>query len=175
MSNIIQSNPGIIDLREDNSMWSAPVNYEIPGYKGNENPAAQARAEYENDLYINALHNDQESLDVETGQPLTPIREGGAQAANPESVPAQGEMHAYAHNNGTAIDPADAEAVLSSAYETVSGAYSSHEQQPKQPEAATFNPEYATAASGRAIAFGSSLEGMRGRALVDWGAGESES
>jgi hypothetical protein len=173
MSNTISSNPGIIDLREDYSGWSSSVNYEVPGYKNEENPAFEARAEYENDLYINALqndiaHNDRESLAVETGQPLTPIREGGAQVNSLERVPGQGEMHAYATNEGAAIDPIHAEAVINSARETVNAALGYTESAQSYPETLKAIQNYNIGASSVAKGVGSNIEFMRDGADANW-------
>jgi hypothetical protein len=169
MSNIIKSNPGIIDLRDDNSMWGSSPNYEIPGFKSSENPAILARAEYENDLYVNALadntYKDNESIAVETAQPLSPIREGGVQVNDLERVPAAGELHGYATNEGRAIDPAEAEAALSSARETVHAALGGIEQQ-----AATAHDmqEYAAHGAARAIAYGDNLMKIRAGVYETW-------
>lgn len=173
MSNTISSHPGIIDLREDYSGWSSSVNNEIPGYKTDENPAIAARAEYENDLYINALrndvaHNDRESIAVEMGQPLTPIREGGAQVNSLERVPAQGELHAYATQEGRAIDPAHAEAAINSARETVNAALGYKESSQPYPETLKAMQNYNIGASSVAKGVGGNIEIMRDGADINW-------
>jgi hypothetical protein len=171
MSNIIQPNPGIIDLREDNSVWSSPVNYDISGYKGSENPAVQARAEYENDLYVNAISSDTydkdpESVAVETAQPLSPVREGGAQVGGAERVPGQGEMYAYATNDGRAIDPAHAEAALSAVHDVFAAG-----EQPAPQEAQTAH-ELVTYASRLADRLGEGLTIVRQNADTKWRSNE---
>lgn len=158
MSNMIQSNPGVFDLREDYSGWNAEID---------PNPAAQARAEYENDLYIDAIRTDRESIDVETAQPLSPVREG-AQVNNLERVPAGGEVHAYATNDGRAIDPADTEAVLSSARETVNAALGNMTTLEQTASTAHDMQEYAALGASRAKVYGAHLDIMRNGADALW-------
>lgn len=84
MSNTIQANPNHIDLRsdvrEDVNMWRFPSGIE-GNFDASENPAAQARAEYENGLYVKALASDQQSAAVNSGNTIDPAHAEAALSA----------------------------------------------------------------------------------------------
>lgn len=147
MSNIIASNPGRIELREDNSTWNFPNTREEVAFDDS-NPAAQARNEYEQHLYAEALAGEAEQL------PTEPT-----------------ESYNYVTHDGRAIDPSHAESVLSDAREVVTSAYDA-----ATPEAATHAESVAgreafiAHAAQLAGRLGDSLTIIRENAATNWDA-----
>jgi|GEM_PF-5606917 len=152
MPNTLSPNPDMITLDRDDSVWQYPAAAE----RGEVNPAALARAEYEHGLYVDAIASD------------TP------EAVNQyETVPAADEITGYATNSGNAIDPAHSEAVVAAAQASVENAFATDPDMvamQRANEQQRLNREHHAEALVRATALTQRIGDMQDRALLDWGA-----
>ena len=145
MSNTIsQPSPNMIDLHSQD-VWQYPASAEMDPT----NPAVQAREEFQQHQYIEAL------------------------AGPAETVPATGEIHGYATNDGNVIDPAHSEAVIAAAQQSVADAFAADPDllaMQQANEVQRLSREQHAAAVVQAGAYAPRIEDIRDCALINWGA-----
>jgi hypothetical protein len=143
---ISPSNPNAIDLNTDLDVWRFPV-----AADRDSNPAAEARAAFNQQQYVDYM------AAPDTAEPVNTY----------ETVPPQEQVSSYATHTGEAVDPQHAEAVLVEAARVVANAAT--------PEmiaaaAARNNQERHNAAVAQAGVYAIRVEDMRDSALLQWGA-----
>lgn len=141
MHDTIQPTPNAMTLGSEAGGWQSSADII------DNNPAAEARAEYFQHTYAEALTAPEPANSLET-------------------VPAQGEIAGYA--TARVIDPQHAETVLAAAATAVDNAYGATPEM-QAAAVARENRERQAVAITQADAYAPRLLAMRDRALRDWG------